>query len=109
MALKTSIPSLFPPVWHITIYTAKPIQYSAATERIRLAAERNGTMTKRVRTKRMRCNQTHTAQQPNRIRLGKSVMSLSFPTLLDSLDLPIWYFIFLYIFGCGYGGPRLGP
>ena len=40
-------------------------------------------------------------ERTNRIRPGKSVMSLSFPTLPDSLDIPTQHFIFLYIFGWG--------
>ena len=34
---------------------------------------------------------------PGLIRPRKSVMSLSFPTLPDSLDLPARHFVFLYV------------
>ena len=44
---------------------------------------------------------TQHGNRTNRIRLGKPVMSLSFPTLPDSLDIPARHSVFLYIFGWG--------
>ena len=42
--------------------------------------------------------------QSNHIHLagGRPVISLSFPALPNSLDLPARHFVFLYIFGWGY-------
>ena len=42
---------------------------------------------------------TRHGNRTNRIRPGKSVMSLSFPILPDSLNIPARYSVFLYIFG----------
>jgi len=62
------------------------------------------------RTSRMRrpTSHVHTATERavhgdriNRIRPRRPVMSLSFPTLPDSLDLPARHFVFLYTFGWG--------
>ena len=41
------------------------------------------------------------SNRTNRIRPRRSVMSLSFPILPNSLDIPMRYSVFLYIFGWG--------
>ena len=44
---------------------------------------------------------TRHGNRTNRTRLGKSVMSLSFPILPGSLDIPMRHSVFPYIFGWG--------
>ena len=56
------------------------------------------------RTSRVRRPTSLHGDRTNRIRPSRSVMSLSFPILPDSLDIPARHLVFLYIFGGMYIG-----